>query len=119
MIAPLIRDLGLIFAMDRTPDMVRMVLSAQMGKAGPPMDGKDLHVGDFEYGILPASAPLAIGTLTLAGMALAFQRAGSGRVAISFIGEGGASLGEWHEAINLCAARKLPCVDCHGRFLGV
>ena len=53
------------------------------------MDGKDLHVGDFGYGILPASAPLAIGTLTLAGMALAFQREGSGRVAISFIGEGG------------------------------
>ena len=43
-------------------------------------------------------------------MALAFQRDGSGRVAISFIGEGGSSLGEWHEAINLCAARKLPAV---------
>ena len=28
----------------------------------------------------------------------------SGRVALSFIGEGGSSLGEWHEAINLCAA---------------
>src|SRR6185503_15602250 len=24
--------------------------------------------------------------------------------------EGGSSLGEWHEAINLCAARKLPAV---------
>jgi 2-oxoisovalerate dehydrogenase E1 component len=83
-----------------------------MGKAGPPMNGKDLHVGDFDHGILPASAPLAIGTLTLAGMALAFQREGSGRVAISFIGEGGASLGEWHEAINLCAVRKLPAVFC-------
>ena len=95
-----------------SPETVRMVLSAQMAKAGPPMDGKDLHLGDFGCGILPASAPLAIGTLTLAGMALAFQREGSGRVAISFIGEGGASLGEWHEAINLCAARKLPAVFC-------
>src|SRR5215204_2518957 len=95
-----------------TAETVRMVLSAQMAKAGPPMDGKDLHVGDFGHGILPASAPLAISTLTLAGMALAFQREGSGRVAISFIGEGGSSLGEWHEAINLCAARKLPAVFC-------
>ena len=76
------------------------------------MDGKDLHVGDFACGILPASAPLAIGALTLAGMALAFAREASGRVAISFIGEGGSSLGEWHEAINLCAARKLPAVFC-------
>ena len=27
---------------------VRMVLNAQMAKAGPPMNGKDLHVGDFD-----------------------------------------------------------------------
>jgi len=33
-------------------------------------------------------------------------------VALSFIGEGGSSLGEWHEAINLCAARKLPAIFC-------
>ena len=89
---------------------MRLVLSAQMGKAGPPMHGKDLHVGDFACGILPAAAPLAIGSLTMAGMALAFARDGSGRVALSFIGEGGSSLGEWHEAINLCAARRLPAV---------
>jgi 2-oxoisovalerate dehydrogenase E1 component len=31
---------------------------------------------------------------------------------VSFIGEGGSSLGEWHEAINLCAARKLPMIFC-------
>ena len=111
-VAPLIRDLGTTLAMRPSREMVRMVLSAQMAKAGPPMDGKDLHVGDFGYGILPPAAPLATGTLTLAGMALAFQREGSGRVAISFIGEGGASLGEWHEAINLCAARRLPAVFC-------
>ena len=111
-VAPLIRDLGAALAMRPSPEAVRMVLSAQMGKAGPPMEGKDLHLGDFGFGILPPSAPLAIGAMTLAGMALAFARAGSGRVAVSFIGEGGSSLGEWHEAINLCAARRLPAVFC-------
>jgi 2-oxoisovalerate dehydrogenase E1 component len=111
-IAPIIRDLGAALAMRPSPETVRMVLSAQMGKAGPPMDGKDLHIGDPGFGILPASAPLASGSLTLAGMALAFARAGSGRVVVSFIGEGGSSLGEWHEAINLCAARRLPAVFC-------
>jgi 2-oxoisovalerate dehydrogenase E1 component len=45
-------------------------------------------------------------------MAMAFAREGSGRVAVSFIGEGGSSLGEWHEAINLCAARRLPAIFC-------
>jgi 2-oxoisovalerate dehydrogenase E1 component len=111
-IAPLIRDLGAVLAMRPAPETIRAVMSAQMGKAGPPMHGKDLHMGDMGYGILPAAAPLGIGTLTLAGMAFAFARDGSGRVAISFMGEGGTSLGEWHEAINLCAARKLPMVFC-------
>ena len=60
----------------------------------------------LELGVLPASAPLSIGTMSIAGMAMAFWREGSGRVALSFIGEGGSSLGEWHEAINLCAARR-------------
>ncbi|MCA1562901.1 MAG: hypothetical protein LC753_08490 [Acidobacteria bacterium] len=111
-VAPLIRDLGVALAMRPDADAVRMVLSAQMAKAGPPMDGKDLHIGDFTSGIIPAAAPLTLGTLTIAGMAMAFSRDGSGRVALSFIGEGGSSLGEWHEAINLCAARRLPAVFC-------
>jgi 2-oxoisovalerate dehydrogenase E1 component len=111
-IAPVIRDLGVAIAMRPEPEMVRMVLSAQMAKAGPPMNGKDLHIGDLDHGVLPAAAPLGIGTLTIAGFAVAFAREGLGRVALSFIGEGGSSLGEWHEAVNLCAARKLPAVFC-------
>jgi len=111
-VAPLIRDLGAALAMSPGGETVRMVLNAQMGKAGPPMEGKDLHVGDLSRGILPPAAPLAISALTAAGMAMAFAREKSGRVAVCFIGEGGTSLGEWHEAINLCAARRLPAVFC-------
>jgi 2-oxoisovalerate dehydrogenase E1 component len=111
-IAPVIRDLGITLAMRGDDDAVAMILRAQMGKAGPPMRGKDLHTGDFAWGVLPAAAPLAIGSLSMAGMAMAFWRERAGRVAFSFIGEGGSSLGEWHEAINLCAARKLPAVFC-------
>ena len=110
--APLIRDLGAALAMRGDAGAIRQVLSAQMGKAGPPMDGRDLHLGDFEWGVLPASAPLAIGSLTMAGMGCAFAQTASGRVAGSFIGEGGSSLGEWHEAINVCAARRWPVVFC-------
>ncbi len=111
-ISPMIRDLGAVLCMHNAPETVRMVLNAQMGKAGPPMNGKDLHVGDLSRGILPAMAPLGGPALTIAGMAMAFALQKSGRVAVSFIGEGGTSLGEWHEAINACAARKLPAVFC-------
>jgi 2-oxoisovalerate dehydrogenase E1 component len=111
-VAPLIRDLGAAIAMRPEPGTVRMVLNAQAGKAGPPMEGKDFHIGDLEWGILPAAAPLSISTLTATGMAVAFARAAEPRVAVSFIGEGGASLGEWHEAINLAGAMRLPMIFC-------
>jgi 2-oxoisovalerate dehydrogenase E1 component len=83
-----------------------------MGKAGPPMDGKDIHVADLNWGIFPPTAPLGINPVNMAGVAMAFAREGSERVAFSLIGEGGASLGEWHEAINACAVRRLPAVFC-------
>jgi 2-oxoisovalerate dehydrogenase E1 component len=111
-VAPMIRDLGVAIGMRPDPATVWMALNAQAGKQGPPHDGKDLTIGDFGWGILPPSAPLGIATMTVAGLALAFSREGSGRAAVSFIGEGGSSLGEWHEAINVCAARRLPAVFC-------
>jgi 2-oxoisovalerate dehydrogenase E1 component len=111
-VAPVIRDLGAALAMRPDEEAVRLVLAAQMGKADSPMRGRDLHIGDFSWGVLPATAPLAIGSLTIAGLAFAFAREASGRVALSFIGEGGSSLGEWHEAINACAARRLPAIFC-------
>jgi 2-oxoisovalerate dehydrogenase E1 component len=111
-IGPIIRDVGAALAMRNDAATIRMVLNAQMGKAGPPMDGRDLHIGDFEWGIVPATAPLSVSSLTVAGMALAFSLTNAPRVAVSFIGEGGSSLGEWHEAINMCAARRLPAIFC-------
>ncbi|MCP3959828.1 MAG: hypothetical protein GY719_18425 [bacterium] len=111
-VAPLIRDVGVALAMHPQPETVRMILSAQMGKAGPPMDGRDFHVGDFDHGILPPTAPLSIAGLNIAGIAFAMDLEDAGRVAVTYIGEGGTSLGEWHEAINVCAARRLPAVFC-------
>ncbi len=111
-VAPMIRDLGAALAMRGDGPAVRAALNAQVAKAGPPLDGKDLNLGDLSWGVFPPAAPLTISTLSAAGMAMAFSREGSGRVALSFIGDGGSSLGEWHEAINLSAARRLPIVFC-------
>ncbi|HEX6084848.1 MAG TPA: thiamine pyrophosphate-dependent enzyme, partial [Thermoanaerobaculia bacterium] len=111
-VSPMIRDLGAVLGMNNSPDTVRMVLNAQMGKDGPPMNGRDLHVGDWAHGVLPAMAPLGSPALTIAGIAMAFKLRKEERVAVSFIGEGATSLGEWHEAINACAARRLPAVFC-------
>jgi len=106
-IAPLIRDLGatLMFR----PDPLHPML-VQYGKKGTPVDGRDLHVGDLDWGVLPPAAPLAIATQTLAGLAYAWKLRGEPRVGVSFIGDGGSSLGEWHETVNLAAVQKLPLV---------
>ena len=111
-VAPLIRDLGAALAMRGDASAVRQILNAQMGKAGPPMDGRDLHIGDFDWGVLPATAPLSISTLTATGLGCGFAHEGTGRISVCFIGEGGSSLGEWHEAINVCAARRWPVLFC-------
>ncbi|HEX6095700.1 MAG TPA: thiamine pyrophosphate-dependent enzyme [Thermoanaerobaculia bacterium] len=111
-VSPMIRDLGAVLGMHNAPETVRMVLNAQMGKDGPPMNGRDLHVGDWTHGVLPATAPLGSPALTIAGIAMAFQLRKEPRVAVALVGEGTTSLGEWHEAINACAARKLPAVFC-------
>jgi 2-oxoisovalerate dehydrogenase E1 component len=109
-VGPLIRDLGVALAF--TDDDVAMALNAQAGKSGAPLDGRDLHLGAPDRGVLIAAAPLSISTCTATGSALAFKLRDEERVAISFIGEGGSSLGEWHEAINLAAARRLPALFC-------
>jgi 2-oxoisovalerate dehydrogenase E1 component len=111
-VCPLIRDNALVLAMHNDPWTIRMILNAQIGKAGPPMDGRDIHVAGWGWGILPPTAPLGVNAVNIAGVAMAFARERSERVAISLIGEGASSLGEWHEAINACAVRKLPALFC-------
>ncbi len=111
-VCPLIRDNALVLAMHNDPWTIRMILNAQIGKDGPPMNGRDIHVAAWEWGVFPPTAPLGVNAVNIAGVAMAFAREGSDRVAISLMGEGGSSLGEWHEAINACAARKLPAIFC-------
>lgn len=108
--APLIRDLGVYLAM--TDNNIASAINAQAGKEGKPCHGRDLHLGDWSCGLLTPAAPLAIATCTLVGIALSFKRKQEPRVAISFIGEGGSSLGEWHEAINFASVLGLPMVFC-------
>jgi 2-oxoisovalerate dehydrogenase E1 component len=61
-----------------------------------------LHVGMISH--LGAMIPVA------AGCAFAFRQAGSDRVAVNFIGEGGTSTGDFHEGLNMAAVWKLPLI---------
>lgn len=104
-VAPMIRDLGLALAMGQKP---YDVMAAQMGKVGKPTNGKDLHIGDFDCGVLPPAAPITISSGSACGIGFALKD--TGRVVVSCIGEGGTSAGEWHESINFAAVRRMPVV---------
>ena len=111
-VAPMIRDMGLSLAMGDTP---LNVMAAQMGKIGSPMDGgqqyaggRDLHIGAWDQGILPPTAPLPIASATITGLALASKHLKEKRFHVAMIGEGASSSGEWWEATNFAGIRGLP-----------
>ena len=63
-----------------------------------------------ELGVLPGTgmvgSSISIGT----GAALAIQMQGRDDVVFNFFGDGAANRGDFHEAINLAGAWKLPCI---------
>lgn len=54
--------------------------------------------------------PIATQCLHAAGAALAYKLRGEPRCAVSVIGDGGTSEGDFYEALNLAGVRKLPAV---------
>jgi len=58
----------------------------------------------------PWCVPIATQCLHAAGAALAFKLRGEPRCAVSVIGDGGTSQGDFYEALNLAAVRDLPAV---------
>ena len=111
-IAPMIRDTGLALAVGQTP---LEIFAAQMGKSGSYMSGgnldsggRDLHIGNWEKGVLPPTAPLPIASATATGVALAASLLNINRFHLAPVGEGTSSNGEFWEAMNLAGARGLP-----------
>jgi len=69
-----------------------------------------MHVADLSLGIYGANGIVAAGAPFAAGAAWSFSVEGSGRVAVTFFGDGGANQGVLHETMNLAALWRLPLV---------
>jgi len=113
-VGPMIRDVGLCLAMG---DTVTGIMAAQLGKSGsnqhggwPELNagGRDLHIGCWNRGVLPPTAPLPIATATMTGIALAAKLSNTERFHVACIGEGASSSGEWWESVNFAGVRGLP-----------
>ncbi len=70
--------------------------------------GGSMHIADVSLGIYGANGIVAAGAPFAAGAAWASAVGGSGRVAVTFFGDGGANQGVLHETMNLAALWKLP-----------
>lgn len=58
----------------------------------------------------PISIPIATHTLHAVGAAMGAQRLGEDSVTVAFLGDGATSEGDTHEAMNLAAVERAPCI---------
>jgi pyruvate dehydrogenase E1 component alpha subunit/2-oxoisovalerate dehydrogenase E1 component alpha subunit len=109
-LAPMIRNLGSMLVRGVQPvEMMRQY----MAKGDGPTGGKDLnnHFGDVPGRHLVA--PISVlGSLVpvMAGIALGGRMRGDSIVALTYLGDGGISTGEFHEGMNFAAVNKLALV---------
>src|SRR5215472_5846004 len=108
--APLIRDTAARLAYGEPMlDATRTYLGSALG----PMRGRDgnVHRGRPKEGLLPMISHLGAMISVVNGALVAHRFRGiQGTVGLSCIGDGGASTGAFHEALNQAAVEKLPLV---------
>lgn len=72
--------------------------------------GGSMHVSDIAAGILGANGIVGAGLPIAVGAAMSSKMQRTGRVSVSFFGDGGANAGVAHEAMNIAAIWKLPVI---------
>jgi TPP-dependent pyruvate/acetoin dehydrogenase alpha subunit len=106
-VAPMIRNAGACHEMGMSlADMFR----GYLGTDDSPTRGRDLHIGDFNHGVIAPISPVGDIIAVTAGVALSFKLNGQSRVAMTWIGDGSTKSGVFHEAMNFCAVQRLPMV---------
>jgi 2-oxoisovalerate dehydrogenase E1 component len=108
-VLPLHRNLGVFTT--RGVDLERLFRQL-LFKEGGFTGGRDrtFHFGLVEHHIVGMISHLAAMLPVADGLALAAQLRGEPRVAAAFVGDGGTSEGDFHEAVNLAAVWKLPVI---------
>ena len=107
---PYYRDLSIKMGAGLTPTQVMLSF---MGKEGDPYSNArqfPLQGADLDHNIIQLSNVVAAGLTQSVGYALGCKMQGDGRVSIVFFGDGAASQGETHEAMNFAGVHKLPVV---------
>ncbi|HEY1834081.1 MAG TPA: thiamine pyrophosphate-dependent dehydrogenase E1 component subunit alpha [Solirubrobacteraceae bacterium] len=88
------------------------ILAQYMGRGGGPTGGRDgnVHFGDPALGCVGMVSMLPDMMLVAAGMAMAFRLRGEARCALTWVGDGATSRGDFHEAMNWAGVQQLPVI---------
>jgi pyruvate dehydrogenase E1 component alpha subunit len=88
------------------------IFAQYMGRASGITRGRDanVHFGDRHLGCAGMVSMLPDMMLVATGMALAFKLRGEHRCALTWLGDGASSRGDFHEAMNWAAVQKLPVI---------
>jgi TPP-dependent pyruvate/acetoin dehydrogenase alpha subunit len=108
-LAPMIRNLGSMLVRGVTP--VEFFLQ-YMQKEGSPCKGRDtsLHFGGIDRGFVPPISHLGTLIPVMAGVALAGRMQGKDLVALTYVGDGATSTGDFHEGLGIASVNRLPLV---------
>lgn len=109
-VGPMIRNSGTVLARGHS---ARDVMTNYLAKATAPTGGKDnsQHFGDIERtGVISCISMLGTLVPVMAGMALGARMKGEKRVALTYVGDGASSTGDFYEGLNFAAVQKLPLV---------
>jgi TPP-dependent pyruvate/acetoin dehydrogenase alpha subunit len=108
-VAPMIRNLGAMLVRGVRP--VEFFLQ-YMQKEGSPCKGRDtsLHFGGIDRGFVPPVSHLGTLVPVLAGVALAGRMQKKNLVALTYVGDGATSTGDFHEGLGLASVQRLPLV---------
>lgn len=115
-ICPLHRDLGAFLVKGVKP---KHLIAQIFGKRDGLSRGKDsyLHSGVPELGIFGNTSMLGANLPVACGIAYGFKLRGEDHVVLGYFGEGAASVGDTHEAMNFAGIHKLPVIFvCENNF---
>ncbi len=108
-VGPLIRNLGVMLARGVRP---REAFTQYLARATSPTGGRDgnTHFGDLSRRVVAPISHLGAVIPVMTGIALAAKRRGERIVAMTWIGDGGTSTGDFHEGLNMAAVLNVPLV---------
>ena len=109
LMAPMIRNLGSLLVRGFRPEDL---FAQHMARSTSPTGGRDgnMHIGDLRRGIIAPISMLGALIPVMTGAALAAKMQGRKIVALTYLGDGGASTGDFHEGLNFAAIQKVPLV---------